>query len=191
MAGNQELRKELGRIVNSGTVAKSNHARDISNLSGNCANTIRCLEEAEKNLDLAYNCFQYAFALKGSQKILELLKEDAAHGCRLDLMFGTAFVERLISKGLLKLDPDGTVVVYFDEGSPKHAGRIEHGGRIDSKWGASGHRYSHDLWEIPERYEERCTYGNECAVFTPADPEDILQEFESYREELYEQWQGS
>jgi hypothetical protein len=83
-----------------------------------------------------------------SEEIYTLLLE--ALQDKTDARFGVAFMSRLIERGILVKDDNGSVLLYYDGSVLKHAGVLR-GGRVTSKWG-DGHLWEHNVWEVPSSY---------------------------------------
>jgi hypothetical protein len=125
-----------------------------------------------------YNCFQFALGLERSERIYDLLVEDDRNGRRLDLKFGTEFVERLVLKSMIRETSAGHLTLYLRDARPRHAGRLVREGVVLSKWGI-GHLWEHGLWEVPS------SYGGEARRFTAAATVHRIEaEFLAYRREL-------
>ena len=52
---------------------------------------------------------------------------------------------------------NGDIVIYFDEKTPKHAGKYVDR-KVISKWGIKSHAWRHGLFELPIKYGDRVKY---------------------------------
>ncbi len=93
---------------------------------------------------------------------------------------GPDFIAFLLKNSLLEPREQtalstGDLVLYFDEGTFKHIGRLIEPSRALSKWGTGG-LYEHGLWEVPS------TYGNELRFFVGPSEEASYELFVKYAE---------
>ena len=100
-----------------------------------------------------YICFMYA---------LDIMHPDANQISTDFLLPDKDFVRyciinRLIEELLHSEANDGDIIIYFDGEEPKHAGKICNG-LVVSKWGAGGHLWEHDVYEIPLNYGNIAKY---------------------------------
>lgn len=165
----QSLREKINNIVNSGNYAINQHAFLIEKLKPIYHHSISVIPH---EISLPFNCFSFALDTIDSGRITEILKEDTSNDCRYGVKFGTDFINRMISGGFLVRDDNGSIIVYFKNGKPVHAGKIKNN-RIVSKWGV-GLLWEHDVWEIPN------SYGDKNLRFRETDRESIEGEFIKY-----------
>jgi hypothetical protein len=85
---------------------------------------------------------------------------------------GSEFIAFLLEHQLL-VPRDGCsiirddLIIYLDNGSFKHVGRIHSPARMLSKWG-KGYFYEHGVWEVPSNYGEEMRFfsgPDECESF--------------------------
>ena len=141
------------------------HEMLISNIGYNHSIVLKNISPAERK----YNCFAYAFDLMHSTKYTEIAP--------IGVFANSEFVEFLINNEILKeiewgKENDGDIIIYFDKGKPKHAGKI-YSGRIISKWGV-GHLWEHDIYDVP------INYGNKCRIFTRISKDISIAAFIEY-----------
>jgi hypothetical protein len=169
-----ELREKLNGIVNSGQYTIQQHPDAVAKLGEQIVHSIQCLEVSS---NLPYNCFAYALNVVDSGPITDILRRDAQLGCPVGVKFGTDLMERLIKNEILA--PGGeneSLIVYFTDGRPSHAGRHQDG-RVRSKWGI-GCLWEHDIWDVPS------SYGDEYQLFILPARETVEKQFQEYFAEL-------
>lgn len=140
------LRNELEKILEPSNSVFSQedlekHLNIINNLKEKFSHSIQLHEKLSLDKASRSMCFMYALNLPNNI-------------CRYPL--NEKIISELIKKNILKPDSKGKIVIYFYDGSPKHAGKREKD-FIISKWGG-GHIWEHSLWEIPIRYGEYCDF---------------------------------
>jgi hypothetical protein len=148
-----ELRTKLQQITDTYVGERiGEQPRLIAELSALHPHSITLLERKEAGPkhrnSLQFNCHEYAFGLRGSQKVARV------SFVYQDIFPGEDFVTWLINNVLTqkledKLRP-GDVVVYTSDTEVAHSG-IWANGRVRSKWG-SGHLWEHGLYELPLSY---------------------------------------
>ncbi len=170
-----DLREALNEITNSGRCCICEHAQEFEALRKRLPHAISLFE---KEFPIPHNCFQYAFGIAQSDVIHRMLTQDRFRQTNrkphTDVKVGTEFVAKMIAAGMLVANPNGKIILYFDDkGEPKHAG-IALGQRVISKWG-SGYAWNHDVWEVP------ATYGTRAERFdlkaTTPEIERLFQEY--------------
>ncbi len=166
------LRDRLHEIVNSGHYGIREHPDAVRQLRADFDHSIDCLE-----IEFApYNCFAYALDVVDSETILEILRADLQAACPVDVKFGTEFMEHLIEREILRRDDVGSVIVYFSDGRPVHAGRYQND-RVTSKWGI-GCLWEHGIWEVPS------SHGDQYQLFGLPTRRMLETEFREYFAEL-------
>jgi len=160
-AAHPALRQALSQITAQST--GNDVARQIplvAALAEEYDHAIVLVQEAipEKPETFRHTCFQHAFELVNPPRLIVDIATLYP-----DVYPNADFVGYLIEGQLFEVPPsdiqDDDVVVYFEAGIPRHAGKI-HGGLIVSKWGTA-HYWKHRLWEVP------ATYGSEVRFFRP------------------------
>jgi len=121
----------------------------------------------------SYTCFQHAFELTEPPQLIVDIATLWPH-----VYPNSKFVAYLIEHYLEEVGSDEIrdrdVVVYFNGGVARHAGRVQ-GERVVSKWGTA-HLWRHALYEVPS------AYGNEVRFFRPLCREDSQQAFVRFAE---------
>jgi hypothetical protein len=121
-----------------------------------------------------YTCYMYAFDLMD-----HALLSSIAHGAQ-DIYPGGEFTTFLIRNFLKETEQDQArdddLVLYFGEGTPKHAGKW-YTGNVRSKWGYYSHLWQHGLYELP------LEYGNDIRFFQQLSRTEI--------EYAFKQWAGA
>lgn len=148
----------------------------INALRSRFGHSIEHLAYREADPNLNYTCFMHALGVIGSPIVMGHLKWDAERGCRYGILIGSAFVLRLIEKGILNSSESGELIMYFADDKPVHGGRIN-GGKVTSKWGTDC-LWEHAVWEVPTRY------GNRTERFLIPDRKQVEREFDEYAKEL-------
>jgi hypothetical protein len=104
------------------------------------------------------NCFMFA---------LDIDPRAVSDMCLGPVFPGKKFVQFLLAHTHLRErtaqegSQDGDIVIYFRNGVPEHAGRLE-ASMVISKWGSEGtHIWQHALWDVP------AIYGDEAGFFAP------------------------
>lgn len=107
------------------------------------------------------------------------LLKSIAHGSQ-DIYPGGEFTTFLIRNFLKETEQDqardGDLVLYFREGTPKHAGKW-YTEKVRSKWGYYSHLWQHGLYELP------LEYGNDLRFFQQLPRTEI--------EYAFKQWAGA
>lgn len=116
-----------------------------------------------------FTCFQFALGLSEDRELIDFKNKNPVY----DAGFDSCFVNYLITNGLLTQNNNGSLVIYFFDGWPKHAARFVGSGRAISKWGL-GNVYEHELYEVPE------SYGDDTKTYLFPDLEIIKQKFYWY-----------
>lgn len=121
-----------------------------------------------------YTCGVHAFHLVEDPTYIEVAK------CRLGHTFaGAEFITFLLRNNLLtprKIPPaPGDLILYFDEGTFRHVGRMRTETRVLSEWGM-GYLYEHDVWDVPLQY------GQDVQYFVGADDDASFGLFIRYAE---------
>lgn len=118
--------------------------------------------------DKKYNCFMYALDVSHSEEIKSILQSNE------DIAFGTKFIQRLVNSGILPRSQSGSIIVYFEDNKPVHAGKFSHGNkRVISKWG-KGHLWEHEIFEIP------FTYGKLFKLFNLIPRQLVIKKFQEF-----------
>jgi len=116
----------------------------------------------------SYTCFQHAFELTAPPKLIVDIATLWRH-----VYPNSKFVAYLIEHHLEEVSAgdvrDQGVVVYFNGGVARHAGRVQ-GDSIVSKWGTA-HLWRHALYEVPS------AYGDKVRFFRPLCREDSQEAF--------------
>ena len=118
------------------------HARAIARLSERYPHSISVVENGNVGAAHGYNCFMYALGVRQLPAPLVQVAE------RVEEAFpGSAFVVELLEGRYLREVDEadahvGSVVIYFENGLPEHAGIVGEDGFVVSKWG-KGHLYRH------------------------------------------------
>ena len=84
--------------------------------------------------------------------------------------------DALIEREILRRDDVGSVIVYFSDGRPVHAGRYQND-RVTSRWGI-GYLWEHGIWEVPS------SYGDQYQLFGLPTRRMLEREFREYFAEL-------
>lgn len=122
----------------------------------------------DSNNDKKYNCFMFALDVSQSEEIKSILQSNE------NMVFGTKFIQRLVSSEILLLNQSGTIIVYFEDNKPVHAGKFSHANKkVISKWG-KGHLWKHEIFEIP------FTYGKLFKLFSSIPPQLVIKEFQEF-----------
>ncbi len=177
MAGNPELRSRLQWITDQDPRVRSTHPTLALNVAKHHSHSIRHVDPCDEGP--SFNCFQFAFGLKDSTVVVDLLTTDRDQGFPLGLTFGAEFVERLIDRELLVVDAEGDLLAYFADARPAHAGLIDEHDRVTSKWG-DGHLWNHEIWEVPS------SYGDCYERYSAKESGLVEEEFRIYEKELRE-----
>jgi hypothetical protein len=169
------VRHELSRITADGTLLQT-HARAIARLSEHHPHSISFVEDGNAGAH-GYNCFMYSLGVRQLPPRLVRLAKQVE-----EAFPGSAFVVELLEGcHLQEVDEAGAhagcVVIYFENGLPEHAGIVEQGGFVVSKWGR-GHLYRHRLFEVPS------IYGDNVRFFEPPQPDEVLRRFVDYVERI-------
>ena len=165
---NFELRRKLQEITDTCTEDKiGEQLQLITELSADYPHSITLLEQKEPGdpNSLRFNCHEYAFGLRGSEKV------ETISSWYTDIFPDAGFVTLLITRVLTEKSEGnlqtGDLVVYFSDGKVAHSG-IYVDGKVRSKWGG-GHLWEHGLYEVP------LSYGSEPRFFT-ALPREVSEE---------------
>jgi hypothetical protein len=144
---NPKLRAELQRLTqppeDAGIEWLDVQILEMEKLRGRIPHSVRLhtrFSEAIHDL----NCFMFALGIA----------PEAVSDMRLAQVFpGQRFVRFLLANGHLREEKaEASLVIYFRDGAPQHAGKLE-AREVISKWGAGGtHIWQHDLWDIPSDY---------------------------------------
>jgi hypothetical protein len=152
--GNTKLRAELQRLTvppDGATIEWLNvQIREMHELSKRIPHSVRLQTRFSEAIH-DFNCFMFA---------LDIAPE-AVSDMRLGRIFpGQRFIEFLLANNHLReVKTAPSIVIYFSDGVPQHAGKFD-AGTVVSKWGAGGtHIWQHDLWHIPS------DYGDESRIF--------------------------
>lgn len=121
-------------------------------------------------------CFAHALGLADSSLYRELIYETGGkYGAN------TPFMEYVLKAGVLTeitSPAAGDVVVYFDKGTPLHAGLLtEKQDVVCSKWGELD-LFEHNLWQVP------VSYGSAVRFFKPMQTQEAEKLFVSYLDSL-------
>jgi hypothetical protein len=145
--GNPKLRVELQRLTQppeeAGIEWLDVQIQEMEELRKRIPHSVR-LHTRFSEAIYELNCFMFAFGIA----------PDAVSDMRLAQVFpGPRFVQFLLANGHLREEKaKASVIIYFRNNAPQHAGKLEAGKAI-SKWGAGGtHIWQHDLWDIPSEY---------------------------------------
>lgn len=124
--------------------------------------------KVDNNDDKKYNCFMHALDVSHSEEIKSILQSNE------DIIFGTKFIQKLINSRILSPSQSGTIIVYFGDNKPIHAGKFSYANkRVISKWG-KGHLWEHEIFEIP------FTYGELFKLFNSITPQLVTKEFQEF-----------
>lgn len=119
-----------------------------------------------------FTCFMHVFGLIDSKEVKYIATRHK------DIYPGGEYVSRMVTTGVLNpvnsAPREEDIILYFDQGVPKHAGIVT-SGRIISKWGL-GHLWEHDIYEVP------ISYGSETKIYSPVDRQVAIQAFLEYAE---------
>jgi len=153
---NFEFRKRLSKITEETLLEQ--HEELVSNLANEHPHSIILKLGKPDGKKSNYNCFIFAFNLTDSP-----VYEEIASTPPYNVFANSEFCDFLLKKRILEEKTwddknEGDIIMYFDEGVPKHAGKI-YAHRIISKWG-TGHLWEHDIYEVP------ISYGNEYRIFS-------------------------
>jgi hypothetical protein len=124
-----------------------------------------------------YTCLVYAFNFAEQPEYVAIATQGLAV-----VFAGRQFAHWMIDHGHLSEvtaedASTGDMVFYFDgQGQFQHAGIVNGGNRILSKWG-TGHLYEHELLDVPE------SYGTQVRFFRSLPFEDAIQRFVEFARE--------
>jgi len=132
--------------------------------------------------NIIINC--YAYALLGIETTnhddyLALCKRECERGDKSNGMQSDFVIYLLKNEVFHKVKPiKSSLVLYFDQNAPKHAGVLEKDGDDDDKivrssWGDLGIKI-HKLWYVPT------IYGNDVKYYEPLNPNDSLKYFSEF-----------
>jgi len=146
-AHNAKLRTELQRLTvppDGATLEWLNvQIRAMQELNERIPHSVR-LHRRFSEAIYDFNCFMFALDIA----------PDAVSDMRLGRIFpGQEFIEFLLANDHLReVKTAPSIVIYFRDGIPQHAGKFDDG-MVVSKWGAGGtHIWQHDLWHVPSDY---------------------------------------
>lgn len=167
---NVEFRKRLHEITEEREAEQ--HEELVSNLTNEYPHSIILKLRKPDKKKSNYNCFMFAFNLTHSPEYEKIAKTPPG-----DVFANSEFCDFLLKKGILKENKwddknEGDIIIYFDKGVPKHAGKI-HSNRIISKWGI-GHLWEHDIYEVP------ISYGNQYRIFSSISESVAITAFIEY-----------
>ncbi|MCR4314693.1 MAG: hypothetical protein NUV84_05650 [Candidatus Uhrbacteria bacterium] len=153
----KNLRDELGKISSTGGLMDVQKVLDLARKN---QSTLAFFEKG----DIGLNCLGYALNIS---PIGEWVPD-------------SEFVERMITKKLLREYQQGSIILYFK--NPGSNGTLEHGGIVDedcviSKWG-NGHVWKHQLFDVPSQY------GDHTVRYRIVDTRIVQEEFSRYANEL-------
>lgn len=171
------LRRRLHEITDNG--APQTHQDLIEGLRCELPHSIQVVQATVPND--RYTCVMHALDIVEDAEYIAIVAAAPR-----DIFASPRFVERLISQGHLHelaAPADGALVVYCDQGSVKHIGRLLTAMRVESKWGV-GCLYRHGLLEVPENY------GSELRFFSSVDREFTLDRYVEYAREHGVQFEG-
>lgn len=166
------LQKKLEDIVSRTGSKTENHPAEIEALKNEMQHSIILI--ALHDPMKPYNCLAYALGVTESVPIRRLMRIHYSQS----INFGSGYMSRLISKGILKENKSkGSVIIYFKDARPTHAGLLK-GDRVTSKWGR-GCLWEHDIREVPD------SYGEEYKVFLPPAQDVVEREFQNYSKKFW------
>ena len=172
-----ELRRRLHEITNNG--APETHQDLIEDLCREIPHSIEVVQAAAPNH--RYTCVMHALDIVENGEYIAI-----ANAAPREIFASPRFVELLIVNGDLHEltgPSEGALVVYCDQGSVKHIGRLLAATRVESKWGV-GFLYRHELLEVPENY------GSDLRFFTSVDREFALDRYVEYAREHGVRFEG-
>lgn len=160
------LREKLQELTECGDLEKQ--VSFMEGLRKEFNHNIVLCQKFGRNVEKQYTCFMHGLDVPNAEEVKNILRRNHK------IIFGTKFVRDLIDKGVLSLNETGSVLIYFRDNDPVHAGKFSYQtNRVISKWGI-GHLWEHNLWEVP------AFYGNEYKLFSPVEPKKIIKEFEEF-----------
>jgi hypothetical protein len=167
---NIEFRKRLSDITEERELEQ--HEELVAKLNNEHPHSIILKIKKPDGKRSNYNCYTFAFNLTDSP-----VYEKIANTPPYDVFANSEFCDFLLKKGILdekKWDDtnEGDIIIYFEEGTPKHAGKI-HSDRIISKWG-TGHLWEHDIYEVP------ISYGSEYRILSAISGDVTIGTFIEY-----------
>ena len=151
--GNPELRNELQRLTEppdgAGTEWRQDQIRQMEELNKRLPHSVRLYTQCSEDIfDL--NCFMFALGLE----------PHAVADMRIGHIFpGERFVQFLLAdEHLIETTTKPSIAIYFRDGRPLHAGKMD-ANSVISKWGGGGtHIWQHDLWDVPVQYGEEVRF---------------------------------
>jgi hypothetical protein len=171
-----ELRSELDRITTE--IIEDNVGQQVDSMAElrrRLPHSITLVAKAIPGdaATYSYTCFQHAFELTEPPQLIVDIATLWHH-----VYPNSKFVAYLIEHHLEEVTAselrDQDLVVYFNDGVAKHAGRVQ-GDSVVSKWGTA-HLWRHALYEVPS------AYGNEVRFFRPLCREDSQEAFVRFAE---------
>ena len=172
----QNLRERLLNITNTYILDKTpEQLSKIENLKNEgCPHSIVLHTEAVigKPETFRFNCYMFALNLLGVKEMENIASKNA------DIYPNSEYVRFLINNNILKKSKmDSGVIVYFDNNSPTHAGKINKG-RVLSKWGLC-HTWEHNVFEVP------MSYGDKVEIFNEINTQESTEAFMKFAK-----WKG-
>jgi hypothetical protein len=172
MAGNPEFRHELDAAMS--IAEPPEYVSRLDKLQERFKHTVSVISDQLRT----FNCYAYALDIWQHPDFIELVEATGKTA-----IVNSGFIEAEIARGgfteiALEAATVGDILIYFGDGTPKHAGKIATVGAvkvIHSKWGPS-ETHAHGIWEVPQ------SYGNELRCFKAVDPEAILDRLYSEQE---------
>jgi hypothetical protein len=152
-SGNAELRAELQRLTvppqDPGIEWLDLQIQEMEELNNRIPHSVRLRTRYSEAIK-EYNCFMYA---------LDIAPDEVRDMCLGWIFPGQKFVQFLLANGHLReVKREPYLVIYFRDGLPQHAGKLE-GQKVISKWGAGAtHVWQHDLWDVPVEYGEKARF---------------------------------
>lgn len=168
---NKELREKLLNITNAYILDKSpEQIKEIENLKNkDLPHSILLHSEAVigKPETYQFNCYIFALNLLGAKEVENIASKNA------DIYPNSEYIKFLINNNILqKNDIDSGVIIYFNNDSPLHAGKIKNG-RVVSKWGLC-HTWEHEIFEVP------MSYGNKVEIYKDIGQQEAIISFLHY-----------
>lgn len=160
------LRKKLGELYGQEKLS----VETIEKLRAQFPHSIQVAKQSpQETVDLPFvNCVMYAFNLKcdamfrAIYECARIRRRNWSRDKDKKISADTEFVEFCIEKGFLLSKTErerepGDLVVYFDNETCFHVGKLQDQNRIRSKWG-SIELFEHDLREVPDLYGDKVKY---------------------------------
>lgn len=166
--------KELRRALEAPTgLDRLRHRRRTEEIRASLSHSVEFHDLVENS-----TCLTYSLRLYKDKTYLAV----AGPFFRGTIFAGRQFVEWLLVQNKLEeLDNPmpGCLVLYFSDGTWKHAGTMISAQRVLSQWGTFP-LYEHALFEVPT------SYGNVVRYFRMPNPDEAIALFLSFAKALYE-----